>query len=157
MEQEYLKSQCHEICDIIQRLGGSRLHIDRFFLCLPFTVFTMQAVCYCCLLSLFTTVAIDTERPNPQKHMLLGPYARVDYTLMSLCPLQRQLQHIYHAWATLCQSRPETYARVDFIPQSGTLDLASVVNQPQVSITPVAILPPLSLIPEVHLELRISS
>ncbi len=29
-------------------------------------------------------------------------------------------------WATLCQSRPSPYARLDFIPQSGTLDLASV-------------------------------
>jgi hypothetical protein len=27
--------------------------------------------------------------------------------------------------ATLCQSQPQPYARVDFIPQSGTLDLAS--------------------------------
>ncbi len=26
---------------------------------------------------------------------------------------------------TLCQSRPKPYARVDFIPESGTLDLAS--------------------------------
>jgi hypothetical protein len=28
-------------------------------------------------------------------------------------------------WATLCQSRPQPYARVDYIPQSVTLDLAS--------------------------------
>ncbi len=28
-------------------------------------------------------------------------------------------------WATLCQSRPLPYARVDFIPQSGSMDLAS--------------------------------
>ncbi len=28
-------------------------------------------------------------------------------------------------WATLCQSRLEPFARVDFIPPSGTLDLAS--------------------------------
>jgi hypothetical protein len=52
----------------------------------------------------------------------MGPYARVDYNL-PLCPLQSRLQHIYHG---------QPYARVDlnpikvdFIPQSGTLDLAS--------------------------------
>jgi hypothetical protein len=28
-------------------------------------------------------------------------------------------------WATLCQRRPLQYARSDFIPQSGTFDLAS--------------------------------
>jgi hypothetical protein len=42
-------------------------------------------------------------------------YARVDYNL-TLCPLQSRLQHIYHG---------QPYARVDFITQSGTLDLAS--------------------------------
>jgi hypothetical protein len=42
-------------------------------------------------------------------------YAGVDYNL-TLCPLQSRLQHIYHG---------QPYARVDFIPQSGTLDLAS--------------------------------
>jgi hypothetical protein len=30
-------------------------------------------------------------------------------------------------WATLCQSRPQPYARVDFIPQSGTKNLVSGV------------------------------
>jgi hypothetical protein len=51
----------------------------------------------------------------------MGPYAGVDYNL-TLCPLQSQLQHIYHGqWATLCQSRT---SEVDFIPQSGTLELA---------------------------------
>jgi hypothetical protein len=56
----------------------------------------------------------------------MEPYAGVDYNL-TLCPLQNRLQHIYHGhWATLCQNRPEPYARVDFIPQSGTLDLGSV-------------------------------
>ncbi len=49
----------------------------------------------------------------------MGPYAGVD----TLCRLQSRLQHV--PWATLCQSRPEPYARVDFISQSGTLDLAS--------------------------------
>jgi hypothetical protein len=28
-------------------------------------------------------------------------------------------------WVTLCQNRPYPYARVEFIPQSGSLDLAS--------------------------------
>jgi hypothetical protein len=41
----------------------------------------------------------------------MGPYAGVDYNL-SLRPLQ----HIYHG---------QTYARVDYILQSGTFDLAS--------------------------------
>jgi hypothetical protein len=45
----------------------------------------------------------------------MGPYAGVDYNL-TLCPLQSRLQHIYHG---------KPYARVDFIPQSGTFDLAS--------------------------------
>ncbi len=46
----------------------------------------------------------------------MGHYARVDYNL-TLRPLQSRLQHIYHG---------QPYAKVDFIPQSGTLDLASV-------------------------------
>jgi hypothetical protein len=33
----------------------------------------------------------------------------------------------YHG-ATLCQSRPEPFAIVDFIPQSGTQDVASVCD-----------------------------
>jgi hypothetical protein len=45
----------------------------------------------------------------------MGPYARADYNL-TLCPLQSRLEHIYHG---------QPYARVEFIPQSGTLDLAS--------------------------------
>ncbi len=36
--------------------------------------------------------------------------------LTPLCPLQSRLQHIYHG---------QPYARVDFIPQSGILNLAS--------------------------------
>ncbi len=47
----------------------------------------------------------------------MGPYAGVDYNL-TLCSLQNRLQHIY---------RRQPYARVGFIPQSGTLDLASVI------------------------------
>jgi hypothetical protein len=45
----------------------------------------------------------------------MGPYAGADYN-PTLCPLQSRLQHIYH-------EHPN--AKVDFIPQSGTLDLAS--------------------------------
>jgi hypothetical protein len=56
--------------------------------------------------------------------MGLRSYAGVDYNL-TLRP-QSRLQHIYQPWATLCQSRPSPYARVDFTLQSGTLDLASV-------------------------------
>ncbi len=48
--------------------------------------------------------------PNPKKNMVYGTCAGVDYNL-TLC----LLQHIYHG---------QPYARVDFIPQSGTLDLA---------------------------------
>jgi hypothetical protein len=53
----------------------------------------------------------------------MGPYAGADYNL-TLCPFQSQLQHIY-------QEQPfaeSTFARVDFIPQSGTLELASGIN-----------------------------
>jgi hypothetical protein len=48
----------------------------------------------------------------------MGPYAGVDYITL---PLQSRLQHIYHG---------KPYARVDFIPQSGTLDLASGLKTP---------------------------
>jgi hypothetical protein len=48
--------------------------------------------------------------------LYMGPYAGVNYN-PTLCPLQSWLQNIYHG---------QPYARVDFIPQSGTLDLASV-------------------------------
>jgi hypothetical protein len=46
------------------------------------------------------------------------PYARDDYKL-TLCRLQQP--------DALCQSRPEPYARVDFIPQSGSTNVASGV------------------------------
>jgi hypothetical protein len=47
-----------------------------------------------------------------------------ELTNFSLCPLQsRPPTHL--PWATLCESRLQPVARVDFIPQSGTLDLAS--------------------------------
>jgi hypothetical protein len=44
----------------------------------------------------------------------MGPYAGVDYNL-TVCPLQSQLQHIYHGQLYAMQSRPEPYVRVDFI------------------------------------------
>jgi hypothetical protein len=46
----------------------------------------------------------------------MGPYAGVDYNL-TLYSFQSRLQHIYYG---------QPYARVDFIPQSGTLDLVAV-------------------------------
>jgi hypothetical protein len=46
----------------------------------------------------------------------MGPYAGVDYNF-TLFSLQSRLHYIYHG---------QPYARVDFIPQSGTLNLASV-------------------------------
>jgi hypothetical protein len=45
----------------------------------------------------------------------MGPYAGVEYNL-TLCRHSRH-QHIYHG---------QPYARVDFIPQSGTKNLASL-------------------------------
>ncbi len=56
----------------------------------------------------------------------MWPYAGVDYMYnLTLCPLQSRLQHIYHG---------QPYAKVDLypmpkstLPQSGTLDLASVL------------------------------
>jgi hypothetical protein len=42
----------------------------------------------------------------------MGSYAGVDYN-HTLCPLQIRIQHLYHG---------KTYARVDFIPQSGTMN-----------------------------------
>jgi hypothetical protein len=53
------------------------------------------------------------QSPKPNENM--GPYAGADYNL-TLCPLHIRLQHIYHG---------QPYARVDFNPQSETLDLAS--------------------------------
>ncbi len=51
-----------------------------------------------------------------RKTWCMGPYAGVDYN-PTLRPLQSQFQHIYHG---------QPYVRVDFMPQSETLDLASV-------------------------------
>jgi hypothetical protein len=62
----------------------------------------------------------------------MGPYVGVDYNL-TLCPLQSRLPTLLpmgnllpESTLTLCRSR--LYAGVEFIPQSGTLDLASVLN-----------------------------
>jgi hypothetical protein len=57
----------------------------------------------------------------------MGPYAGVDYNL-TVCLLQSRLQHIYH-WQPYAIIDHNPYARVDFIPQSGTLDLASEILQ----------------------------
>jgi hypothetical protein len=51
-----------------------------------------------------------------RKTWCMEPYAGVDYN-PTLRPLQSQFQHIYHG---------QPYVRVDFMPQSETLDLASV-------------------------------
>jgi hypothetical protein len=59
--------------------------------------------------------------PNPKKNMVYTVWDPMPEELticnLTLCPLQSRLQHIYHG---------QPYARVDFIPRSGTLDLASV-------------------------------
>jgi hypothetical protein len=56
---------------------------------------------------------ISVQRPNPKKNMVYGTLCQ-SWHLM-LTPESR-FQHIYHG---------QPYARVDFIPQSRTSDLAS--------------------------------
>ncbi len=46
-----------------------------------------------------------------RKTWCTGPYARVDYNL-TFCLLQSRIWE----WATLWESRPEPYARLDFFP-----------------------------------------
>ncbi len=58
---------------------------------------------------------ITDTRGRIQRKTWCMVYVGVDYNF-TLCPLQSRLQHIYHG---------QPYARVDFIPPSGTLDLAS--------------------------------
>ncbi len=53
-------------------------------------------------------------------------YAGVDYNL-TLCPLQSRLQLIYHEQLYAKVELNPMYSRVDFIPQTGTLDLASAI------------------------------
>jgi hypothetical protein len=43
---------------------------------------------------------------------------------LTICPLQSRLQHIYHGQPN-ARVDLNPYSRVDFIPQSGTLDLVS--------------------------------
>ncbi len=57
----------------------------------------------------------STEAESIEKHGVWDPMPELTVTL---CPLQSGLQHIYHG---------QLYARVDLIPESGTLDLASVL------------------------------
>jgi hypothetical protein len=59
-----------------------------------------------------------------RKAWCMGTYAGVDY-ILSLCPLQSRLQHIYQGQPFARVDLNGRYARVDFIPQPGTLDLAS--------------------------------
>jgi hypothetical protein len=65
-------------------------------------------------------------RPNPKKNMVYGtlmPELTVTSPHLMSTP-EPSPTHLQ--WATLCQSRPNPVPRVDFIPQPGTLDLASV-------------------------------
>jgi hypothetical protein len=54
----------------------------------------------------------------------MGPYSGVNLTHLMLTP-ESTPTHVPRA--TLCQSRPYPYARVDFIPQSGTKNLAFAI------------------------------
>ncbi len=56
----------------------------------------------------------------------MGPCAGVDQKL-TLCPLQSLLQHVYHG-QPYARGDLNSYARVDFILQSGILDLASGIT-----------------------------
>ncbi len=71
---------------------------------------------------------IINQRPNSKKNMCMGPHAGVDYNL-TLCPLQSRPQHIYHGQPyARVDLNPTPEPRVDFISQSGTLNLASEKN-----------------------------
>jgi hypothetical protein len=59
---------------------------------------------------------MEAKAESKEKHGVLEPIPELTIYNLTLCPLQSRLQHIYHG---------QPYARVDFIPQSGTLDLAS--------------------------------
>ncbi len=60
---------------------------------------------------------VRIEAESKEKHGIWDPMPELTFDNLTLCSLQSRLQHIYHG---------QPYARVDFIPQSGTLDLASV-------------------------------
>ncbi len=67
--------------------------------------------------------SVGHQRTNPKKNIVwMGPYAGVDHNL-TFCPLQRRLQHIYHAIVDFY-----------FYPQSGTYDLASEAATPLLSL-----------------------
>jgi hypothetical protein len=57
----------------------------------------------------------------------MGRYAGVDYN-PTLCPFHSRLQHNYQGQK--CQSIDLNPMPVDFIPESGTLDLASGLSSP---------------------------
>ncbi len=63
---------------------------------------------------------MSTEAESKEKTWCVDPSQSwvVDYNL-TLCPFQSRLQHNYHG---------QPYAKVDFIPRSGTLDFASAVQ-----------------------------
>jgi hypothetical protein len=57
---------------------------------------------------------------SKEKHDVWDPIPELTIVYnLTLCALQSRFQHIY---------RGQPYARVDFIPQSGSLDLASGID-----------------------------
>ncbi len=56
----------------------------------------------------------------------MGPYAGVDYNL-TLCPLYRVDSNTFTMGNPVPESTLSLYARVHFIPQSGSSDLASAI------------------------------
>ncbi len=66
------------------------------------------------------------EAESKEKIWCMGPYHGVDYNLTLMFTPESTPTHLPWDWA-MGNPIPEAYARVDFIPQSGTLDLASVV------------------------------
>jgi hypothetical protein len=57
-----------------------------------------------------------------EKHGVWDPWPELTIT-SPYVDYRVDLTHV--PWATLCQGWPETYATVDFIPQSGTKNFAS--------------------------------
>ncbi len=77
-----------------------------------------------------------------------GRIQRKSWYNLTLCPLQSRLQHVYHGQL----NAREPYARVDFIPKSGTLDLASVCLSAQLMCVGFDLGLPAVLIPQLGEE-----
>ncbi len=60
---------------------------------------------------------LQAEAESKEKHVIWDPMLELNITSTHLLR------------ATLCQSRPYPYATIDFIPQAGTLDLTSGLNE----------------------------